>query len=105
MDENDPVFRLLAKAPLPEPDAWFAVRTLARCRSEKNAGIPFAYMERAWRWALGGGLGFCVAMILMVAQFHSEKAAQQKDVQDAFQFMASFDTDADSTTSWQDSSP
>ena len=31
-EENDPVWRLLAKAPVPEPDAWFTVRTLARCR-------------------------------------------------------------------------
>ncbi len=28
LDDNDPVWQLLAKSPRPEPDAWFAVRTV-----------------------------------------------------------------------------
>jgi len=104
MDENDPVWQLLARAPRPEPDAWFTARTLARCRNEKTAGVSGTRLARIWRWSLGGGLGFCLAMILMVAQVHSQKVAQQKNVQDAFEFMASFDADSDSSPSWQDSS-
>ena len=102
MDENDPVMRLLARSPLPEPDAWFVARTLARCRTEKKAGLAVA---RVWRWALGGGLSFCLAAIFLVAQVHSQSAEQQKNVQDAFQFMATFDADSDASPSWQDSTP
>ncbi|SRR5260221_5352671 len=106
LDENDPVWRLLAEAPRPEPDAWFAVRTLARCRSERlraeSGAMP---LVRMWRWALGGGLGLCLAVVLVVAQIHSESMSpdKQKNVQEAFEIMASVDPDSDSS-SWQDSS-
>ena len=103
MDENDPVMQLLAKAPLPEPDAWFVTRTLARCRAEKEEAVLSA--QRVWRWVFGSGLALCLATILLVAQFQTQKSEKQKDVQDAFQFMANFDTDSDSSSSWQDSSP
>ncbi len=102
MDENDPVMRLLARAPMPEPDAWFATRTLARCRAKKQAGLLIA---RILRWAVGGGLGVSLAAVLLVVQIHPQKTDRQKDVQDAFQFMANFDADQDSSPSWQDSSP
>jgi hypothetical protein len=106
-DENDPVWRLLARAPRPEPDAWFAARTLARCRHEglgvESGVISFA---RMWRWALGGGLALSMALAFAVTQIHSEKADRQKDVQEAFGIMASIDIDSDSSSSssWQDSS-
>jgi len=113
LDENDPVWQLLAKSPRPEPDAWFAVRTLARCR---NAGLGMETMNfRAiWHWALGGGLSVCLAIVLLVphSQSHSGAAAvnQQEDVQEAFAIMASMDTSdsnnssSSSTSTWQDSS-
>jgi hypothetical protein len=108
-DENDPVWLLLARAPLPEPDAWFAVRTLARCRHEGlGVGAGVISLARMWRWALGGGLALSAALALVATQIHSEKAAKQKNVQEAFAIMASIDTDSDSSTltssSWQDSS-
>jgi len=107
-DPNDPVWHLLARAPRPEPDGWFTARTLARCRHEglgmESGVIPFV---RMWRWALGGGLALCMALALVVTQIHSEneKADKQKNVQEAFEIMASIDTDSDtSSSSWQDSS-
>lgn len=112
LDENnplhDPLWRLLACAPRPEPDAWFTVRALARCRNEsQGAGlVSLSRFAGMWRWALGGGLGLCLALVLMVAQIHSEKVDKQKNVQEAFEIMASLDTDSDSSSSspWQDSS-
>jgi hypothetical protein len=113
LDENDPVWRLLACAPRPEPDAWFAVRTLARCRYEgmdaEAGGISPARLGRMWRWALGGGLAFSMALAFVVTQSYSERerADKQKNVQEAFEIMASIDTDSDSSSSsssWQDSS-
>ncbi len=107
-DENDPlsdpVWRLLARSPRPEPDAWFAARTLARCRNEAPAreAAPFV---RMWRWALGGGLALSMALALVVTQIRSQTDDRQKNVQEAFEIMASIDSDSDTTSSsWQDSS-
>ena len=109
-DENDPLWRLLGESPRPEPDAWFTARTLARCR---HAGLVvesgLQSFSRLWRWALGGGLGVCLAVVMMVAQTHSETPVpdKQKSVQEAFEIVASIDTsdsDSSSTPSWQDSS-
>jgi hypothetical protein len=113
-DESDPLWRLLGTAPLPEPDGWFAARTLARCRHEeieqdvcptaRKSWVTFAGM---WRWALGGGLALSMAVAFMVSQIQAEKATtKQKSVQEAFEIVASMDTDSDSSSSssWQDSS-
>ena len=109
LDENDPVWRLLGHAPRPEPEAWFAARTLARCRREGRGVISFTGFVRVWRWALSGGLGLGLALMFLVAQIQSEKIDKQKKVQEAFEIMASVDTDSDSTStlpssSWQDPS-
>jgi hypothetical protein len=108
---HEAVWRLLGRASMPEPDAWFAARTLARCRSEKQTPLSFG---RIWRWALGGGLGVCLAVTLLVTQVTQVAPAQkpnvdqQKNVQEAFEIMASIDnSDTDSSassTSWQDTS-
>ena len=61
--DEDALDRLLARAPMPEPDAWFTARTLARCRNEGLNAAPNAFfLARFWRWALGGGLGACLAL-------------------------------------------
>ena len=105
---NDPVWHLLARAPRPEPDAWFAARTLARCRHEglrRDSGV--ISLARMWRWALGGGVALSMTLALVVTRVHSEKADKQKSVQEAFEIMASIDTDSESppsSSSWQDSS-
>jgi len=108
---HEAVWRFLERAPMPQPDAWFAARTLARCRTDRQEKISFT---RIWRWALGGGLGVCLAIGLMVAQVgpvaqvQTQDADQQKNVQEAFEIMASSDnSDTDSSASsasWQDSS-
>ena len=112
LDLHDPVWRLLASAPLRQPDAWFAARTLARCRQVRLNGEP-AWMAfaRIWRWTLGG-VGVSLAIALVAVQLHFESTAhlQQKKVQEAFVVVASLGTDSDSPSTiiaspWQDSSP
>ena len=113
LDDHDPVWRLLARAPRPEPDGWFTARTLARCRQvERRLEQGWMPFGRVWRWALGGGLGVCLAAILMVAQVqvhpNPPAAADQKNVQEAFEIVANLGSDSDSSPSssstWQDSS-
>jgi hypothetical protein len=108
-EETDPVWRLLARARTPEPDAWFTVRTLARCRhagldAESRRLPAFAHL---WRWALGTGLGFCLAIFAMSRiDTESTPETNQKNVQEAFEIMASMGSDSDSgaaTTSTPDS--
>jgi hypothetical protein len=108
LDENDPVWRLLARVPRPEPDAWFTVRTLARCRHEvmEAGGVSPTRLGRMWRWTLGGGLALSMALAFVATQSYSEND-KQKNVQEAFEIMASMNTDSDSSSSsssWQDSS-
>jgi hypothetical protein len=109
LDENDPVWLLLGESPRPEPDAWFAVRTLARCRyGGAGADSHGFFLSGVWRWTLGGGLGLCLAVALLAAQIPagSPAAEKQQKVQEAFEIMANLDSpEADSTSSTeQDSS-
>jgi hypothetical protein len=108
-DENDPLWDLLGRAPRPEPDGWFAARALARCCHEGPGGdavvVGYSRLAQVWRWALGGGLAVSMAVAFVVTQINSEKVDNQKNVQEAFEIMASIDTDSDSSSSsWQDSS-
>jgi len=117
-EDNDPIWHLLARSPKPQPDAWFTVRALARCHRE-GPGHGLFSAGSLWRWALGGGLGVCLAIGLMVAQVQTqvqqtrvqaqvqtENVDKQKTVQEAFEIMASLNSDSDSSSSspWQDSS-
>ena len=109
LDENDPVWRLLAQSPRPEPDGWFTARTLARCRhegleAEPSTGIS---LRSVWRWALGGGLSVCLAMLFVSGTVHPVSTTPDKqNVQEAFEIVASLNTDSDSSSSssWTDSS-
>jgi hypothetical protein len=111
MDPSDPLWELLGHAPLREPDGWFAARTLARCRHTRLVMEPgWAVFGQLWRRALGGGVGASLAIALVATQIRSESAAhvQQKNVQAAFEIVASLGTDSDSSSttgssSWQDS--
>src|ERR1700677_1376546 len=102
-EENDPVWRLLGESPRPEPDAWMAARTLARCRA---AGGTASSWLGVWRWALGGGMGLCLAMVLLMTQVQHPVAVRttdnQQEVQKAFEIVASLDapdSDFSSTSS------
>lgn len=108
-DEDDPLWRVLGFAPLPEPDGWFTARTVARCRHEvaevEAAPGWMIRLTRAWRWVLGGGVAFSIALAGLVTEIRLEKADKQKKVQEAFEIVASMDPDPDSsatTSSWQD---
>ena len=110
LEENDPVWRLLGESPRPEPDGWFVVRTLARCRYAGAGGEShWVFLGGIWRWALGGGLGLCLAVALMAGQIpgSSPSAEKQQKVQEAFEIMANLDSpeaeDSSSSTE-QDSS-
>jgi hypothetical protein len=103
---HDAVWRLLERAPLPEPDVWFAARTLARCRSERPVRV--GVWRSLLRWSLGCGIAVCGAVALVTTQIQSDKVETQKHVQEAFEVVASVDyADTDSSassTSWSDSS-
>ncbi|MCE0522075.1 MAG: hypothetical protein LV480_04115 [Methylacidiphilales bacterium] len=116
LEENDPVWRLLGESPRPEPDPWFTQRALTRCREVRQAaeaGALSSSFSGMWRWALGGGLGVCLAVLLMVPRSPFSPpapAANQQNVQEAFAIMASVgssdsdsDSDSSSSSSWQDS--
>jgi hypothetical protein len=110
-EEKDPLWNLLASSPLSQPDPWFAVRTVARCRREglkAEKSVNFLSFARVWRWTLGSGVfAVCLTMGLMFSQVQTEKTDKQKNVQEAFEIMASIDNDSDSPAaapSWQDNS-
>ena len=109
LEENDPLWNLLGEAPPPQPDAWFTVRTLARCRYETSTATPWWIVLRSiWRQALGVTLGLSLAIGLMMVQMHTatDVVNTSDNVQDAFEVMASLDyPDPDapaSSPSWQD---
>jgi hypothetical protein len=114
LEDNDPLWRLLGESPRPQPDVWFAVRTLALCREAAQAAEARALssFNGVWRWVLGGGLSVCLAVFLLVPQNqrpHPAPTTEQKNVQDAFQILATIDaSDSDSSpppsSTWQDSS-
>ena len=112
MEENDALWQLLGESPRPEPDAWFAARTLARCRHAGPGDSWWLIAMTSWRRVLGTGLGIGLAAVLLTMNLSNTSAvsAKQENVQDAFAIMASLDTsDSDSTSSsssssWQDQS-
>lgn len=108
LEDNDALWQLLGKAPLARPGPWFVTQVLAQCRQAgsqaEKAGISFLHL---WRWALGGGLAVCLATLLVFkpAASHVDLGEKQKEnVQEAFQIMASINSDASSPSLWQDSS-
>src|SRR5271154_2937411 len=62
-EANDPVWRLLGESPRPEPGPWVVARTLARRRE-----VGAASWRGVLRWAVGGGMGLCLAMVLLARQ-------------------------------------
>jgi hypothetical protein len=101
LDERDPLWRVLGGSPLPEPDAWFTVRTLSRIQREAAPKAKWSF-RHVMRWSLGG-ISLCAVLAFSAVQVHTEKT-KQKNVQEAFEIMASFDSDSDSnaTPSWEE---
>src|ERR1700761_2069147 len=103
----DPLDRLLGRAPLQQPDAWFTARTMARCRmSEPPGRVSYFRTMRFWgRFALPClFLLFAAGLSLQQAhRIHTLKVHHRQDwVREAFEVMAHMNKDSD--TSWQDSS-
>jgi hypothetical protein len=103
--ESDPLDRLLDLAPMSEPDAWFTVRTLARCRTSGTENHPSLSWSRVWRrWTVAGVFALCL-MGLGAQQINRNltlKRHHRHSVQEAFEVMKKVSNDSDS--SWQDSS-
>jgi hypothetical protein len=104
-ESPDPLDRLLGAAPMLEPDAWFTVRTLARCRAsapDVHAALPWS---RLWRhWTVAGVFALFVIGIgaQQVNRNLTLKRHHRHSVQEAFEVMAKVSHDTDS--SWPDSS-
>jgi hypothetical protein len=64
MEPNDPIWKLLGKAPLQEPNAWFAARTVARLRREAKQPAPSLWRRllpvSAWMGATAVVVVACV---------------------------------------------
>lgn len=103
-DDRDALWDLLGRAPLPEPDGWFAARTLARCRNASLTpeAAPVPSWRMRWRWILGAGLACALAAGGLEKVHRHEVRQQRHDVQEAFEIVASLDSD--SSSSWLDSS-
>ena len=104
-EDTDLLDRLLGVAPLPAPDAWFTVRTLARCRSSRpSATLPLSW-SRVWRgWAVAGVFTLCLAAfgLQQVHRNHTLRQHHQHRTQEAFEVISQVDNDSDLT--WQDTS-
>lgn len=97
-EENDPVWKLIERSPLPAPDGWFAARTLARCRREQ--AIP-----RTWRllprWILAGAGAFLLLTGTTVMWMRQQSARQdQAKTYEALEYLADRGTDPEL---WPDS--
>ena len=111
MTDPDLLDQVLGLSPLPEPDAWFTARTLARCRTSRpEPRVSSFALARFWpRWAMLG-IFVLVSAGLTVQQthrIHSLHVHHQHRVQEAFEVMATMGKDKDkdsSDTTWPDSS-
>jgi hypothetical protein len=102
---SDPLDRLLGRAPLAAPDAWFTARALARCRTSAPAGRPaLSWSGFGRRWAVAGIFSLCLAGfgLQQIHRNHTLRRHHRHSVQEAFEVMEKVGNDSDS--SWQDSS-
>ncbi len=88
MESNDPVWKMLERSPLPEPDAWFAARTVARLRREARPSAAKRFMALfAWTGSTA------VVLVAAFMAFHFWAAPVKTDgetakIQDALNFLA-----------------
>jgi hypothetical protein len=96
MDSNDPLWQLLGKAPLREPDAWFAARTVARLRRQARPTI-WAAWRRIVTVSAWAGAATAVTLMLTV-HFAGLTLHQNHDtakIQDALDYIADRGTESD----------
>lgn len=93
MEPNDPIWKLLEKAPLREPDPWFAARTVARLRRERHPAL---------RRRLLGALAWVtstVAVAVLSVHFwgvqNNPSHSNTAKVQEALNFIADRGTETD----------
>jgi hypothetical protein len=103
--DHDVLDRLLDAAPLPEPDAWFTARTLARCRSSQPTARPTVSWGYFWRrWAVAGVFALSLSGVGL-QQLHRNMTLRrhhQHRAQEAFEVISQMDNNSES--SWQESS-
>ena len=100
-EKRDPLWNLLGRASRPEADPWFAARTLARCRQARAASRR---LRLAWRSILGASVGVSLTLLLIATNHPAPSVPSHQGVQEAFEIIASMDTDNSDSSSWQDSS-
>jgi hypothetical protein len=104
-ESSDPLDRVLGAAPMPEPDAWFTARTLARCRASQPDERPAVSWRLVWRrWAVVGIFSLCLAGfgLQQLHRNHTLRRHHQHSAQEAFEVISQVDSHSD--LSWQDSS-
>ena len=93
---------------MPQPDAWFTARTLARCRMSDPAPERVSLFRTMRFWGRFALPCFCVLFaggfaLQQSHRIHTLKIHHRQDrVREAFEVMATMNKDSD--TSWQDSS-
>ncbi len=76
MNDQDELWTLIRdQAPLPDPPAWFAARTLARLRATKPQPLAWVRLPR-WIWA--GGVALVSISLITTWQIHVNHVHDQE---------------------------
>lgn len=95
MDSNDPLWQLLGKAPLRQPDAWFAARTVARLRHEARPSI-WAVWRRVLSLSAWTGAAAAIAVFATIHFMEPVKPGHDTaKIQDALNYIADRGTESD----------
>lgn len=87
MESNDPIWKLLDRSPLPEPDAWFAARTVARLRRERRPSWT-RRLAGAFAWVGSTAVVAVLAVHFWGAQTVPAHSANTAKIQEALNYIA-----------------
>lgn len=87
MESNDPIWKMLERSPLPEPDAWFAARTVARLRREQRPSLLKRFAT-LFAYASSTAVVAFAAFHFLSAPVVSENGGNTAQIQDALNFIA-----------------
>lgn len=85
MESNDPVWKMLERSPMPEPDAWFAARTVARLRREAR---PSAAKRFLAFFTLAGSTAVVAFMAFHFWAAPVKTGGDTAKIQDALNYLA-----------------